>query len=132
MLMLMVLMYCNSGFSDIGSNHLNLVVQMIRPRLGQLVTFLNYNPAKLRSVVHLLRKTTSACLRGLARHFKTEPTETVALCFGYPKTLCLRAECKLLPVILSSWSLGRLGTGHWALGHIALALGHLVPWALGP
>jgi hypothetical protein len=24
----------------------------------------------------------SACLRGLARHFKTEPTETVALCFG--------------------------------------------------
>jgi hypothetical protein len=33
----------------------------------------------------------SACLRGLivrglARHFKTEPTVTVALCFGYPKT----------------------------------------------
>jgi hypothetical protein len=26
---------------------------------------------------------TSACLRGLARHFKTEPTETVALCFGH-------------------------------------------------
>jgi hypothetical protein len=37
----------------------------------------------------------SACLRGLARHFKTEPTETVALCFGYPKTPCLRAEGKL-------------------------------------
>jgi hypothetical protein len=37
----------------------------------------------------------SACLRGLARHFKTDPTETVALCFGYPKTRCLRAEGKL-------------------------------------
>jgi hypothetical protein len=29
----------------------------------------------------------TACLCDLARHFKTEPTETVALCFGYPKTL---------------------------------------------
>jgi hypothetical protein len=47
----------------------------------------------LLCVVHLLRKT--ACLRGLARHFKTEPTETVALCFVYPKTLCLPAEGKL-------------------------------------
>jgi hypothetical protein len=28
-------------------------------------------------------------------HFKTETTETVALCFGYPKTPCLRAEGKL-------------------------------------
>jgi hypothetical protein len=37
----------------------------------------------------------SAFLRGLARHFKTEYTETVALCFGYPKTPCLRAEDKL-------------------------------------
>jgi hypothetical protein len=37
----------------------------------------------------------SACLRGLARHFKTEPTETVALCFGYPKTPCLRAKGNL-------------------------------------
>jgi hypothetical protein len=37
----------------------------------------------------------SACLRGLARHFKTEPTETVALCFGYPKTLSRRAEGNL-------------------------------------
>jgi hypothetical protein len=37
----------------------------------------------------------SACLRGLARHFKTEPTETVALCFGYPKTPCRPAEGKL-------------------------------------
>jgi hypothetical protein len=37
----------------------------------------------------------SACLRGLARHFKTEPTETVELCFGYPKTPCRRAEGKL-------------------------------------
>jgi hypothetical protein len=36
-----------------------------------------------------------ACLRGLARHFKTESTETVALCFGYPKTRCRRAEGKL-------------------------------------
>jgi hypothetical protein len=33
--------------------------------------------------------------RGLARHFKTDPTETVALCFGYVKTPCLRAEGKL-------------------------------------
>jgi hypothetical protein len=31
----------------------------------------------------------------LARHFKTDPTETVALCFGYAKTPCLRAEDKL-------------------------------------
>jgi hypothetical protein len=23
---------------------------------------------------------------GVARHFKTDPTETVSLCFGYPKT----------------------------------------------
>jgi hypothetical protein len=36
----------------------------------------------------------SACLRRLARHFKTEPTETVSLCFGYPKTPCRRAEGK--------------------------------------
>jgi hypothetical protein len=35
------------------------------------------------------------CLRGLARHFKTDHTETVALCFGYPKTPCLRVEGKL-------------------------------------
>jgi hypothetical protein len=26
---------------------------------------------------------------GLARHFKTDPTETVAFCFGYAKTLQL-------------------------------------------
>jgi hypothetical protein len=32
---------------------------------------------------------------GLARHFKTDPTENVALCFGYAKTPCLRAEGKL-------------------------------------
>jgi hypothetical protein len=25
---------------------------------------------------------------GLARHFKTDPSETVALCFGYAKTPC--------------------------------------------
>jgi hypothetical protein len=35
----------------------------------------------------------SASLRrrlcGMARHFKTDPTETVALCFGYAKTLQL-------------------------------------------
>jgi hypothetical protein len=50
-------------------------------------------------VVYLLWKTSISlpltCLRGLARHFKTEPTEIVGLCFGYPKTLCLRAEGKL-------------------------------------
>jgi hypothetical protein len=27
---------------------------------------------------------------GLARHFKTDPTESVALCFGYAKTLFWR------------------------------------------
>jgi hypothetical protein len=32
-------------------------------------------------VVHLQDKV-------LARHFKTDPTETVALCFGYAKTPC--------------------------------------------
>jgi hypothetical protein len=32
---------------------------------------------------------------GLVCHFKTDPTETVGLCFGYPKTPCLRAEGKL-------------------------------------
>jgi hypothetical protein len=34
----------------------------------------------------------AACLRDMARNFKTDPTETVALCFGYPKTPCLRAK----------------------------------------
>jgi hypothetical protein len=34
----------------------------------------------------------TALLRDMARHFKTEPSETVALCFGYPKTPCLRAN----------------------------------------
>jgi hypothetical protein len=30
----------------------------------------------------------TACLRDLPRHFKTDPTETVAFCFGIPeKTL---------------------------------------------
>jgi hypothetical protein len=27
----------------------------------------------------------------LARHFKTDPTEILVLCFGYPKTPCRRA-----------------------------------------
>jgi hypothetical protein len=31
------------------------------------------------------------------RHFKTDSTETVALCFGYPKTPCLRADGSCLP-----------------------------------
>jgi hypothetical protein len=31
----------------------------------------------------------------LRRHFKTDPTETVTLCFGYPNTPCLQAEGKL-------------------------------------
>jgi hypothetical protein len=30
-------------------------------------------------------------------HFKTDPTETVAICFGYPKTPCLRADGSCLP-----------------------------------
>jgi hypothetical protein len=34
---------------------------------------------------------------GLARHFKTDPTETVALCFRYPKTPCLWADGSCLP-----------------------------------
>jgi hypothetical protein len=37
----------------------------------------------------------SACLRGMARHFKTEPNETVAFCFGYPKTSCAFELSKL-------------------------------------
>jgi hypothetical protein len=32
----------------------------------------------------------TACLRDQARHFKTDPTGTVALCVGYPKTPRLR------------------------------------------
>jgi hypothetical protein len=31
-------------------------------------------------------------LSNLARHFKTDLTETVTLCFGYPKTPCFRAN----------------------------------------
>jgi hypothetical protein len=34
----------------------------------------------------------TACLRDLARHSKTDPTKTLAVCFGYPKTPCLRAN----------------------------------------
>jgi hypothetical protein len=35
-----------------------------------------------------------ACLRDVGCHFKSEHTETVAICFGYPKTLlcCLSAR----------------------------------------
>jgi hypothetical protein len=33
--------------------------------------------------------------KALARHSKTDPTDTVALCFGYPETQCLRAVGKL-------------------------------------
>jgi hypothetical protein len=29
----------------------------------------------------------TACLRDLARHFKTDPTEIVAFCFGIPERL---------------------------------------------
>jgi hypothetical protein len=41
---------------------------------------------------YIICKTKSRLRRrhcGLARHFKTDPTETVALCFGYAKTLQL-------------------------------------------
>jgi hypothetical protein len=44
------------------------------------------------TIVLFICKTTSRLRRrhcGLARHFKTDPTETVALCFGYAKTLHL-------------------------------------------
>jgi hypothetical protein len=34
---------------------------------------------------------------GLARHLKTDPTETMGLCFVYPKTPCLRADGSCLP-----------------------------------
>jgi hypothetical protein len=44
-------------------------------------------------LTHLRPKALRHC--SLARHFKTDPTETVALCFGYSKTPCLRAEGKL-------------------------------------
>jgi hypothetical protein len=50
----------------------------------------------------------------LARHFKTEPSETVALCFGCPKTPCLRTKGKL------SFSVDEQDnsniTLHWPLG----------------
>jgi hypothetical protein len=42
------------------------------------------------SIVLFICKTKSRLRRrhcGLARHFKIDPTETVALCFGYAKTL---------------------------------------------
>jgi hypothetical protein len=45
------------------------------------------------SLVLFICKTKSRLRRrhcGLARHFKTDPTETVALCFGYAKTLFWR------------------------------------------
>jgi hypothetical protein len=34
----------------------------------------------------------TACHRDLARHFKTDPTETVALGVGYQNTQCLRVK----------------------------------------
>jgi hypothetical protein len=46
-----------------------------------------------RADVLFICKTKSRLRRrhcGLARHFKTDPTETVALCFGYAKTLFWR------------------------------------------
>jgi hypothetical protein len=50
-------------------------------------------------VVHLqgadTPSTEGIVICGLACHFKTDPTETITLCFGYPKTPCLRAEGKL-------------------------------------
>jgi hypothetical protein len=45
------------------------------------------------SIVLFICKTKSRLRRkhcGLVRHFKTDPTETVALCFGYAKTLFWR------------------------------------------
>jgi hypothetical protein len=57
-------------------------------------------PWRSRAAVPMLTNVLpSACLRGLARHFKTEPTETVALCFGYPKTPSRRAKGKLSTVV---------------------------------
>jgi hypothetical protein len=46
----------------------------------------------IHTIVLFICKTKSRLRRrhcGLARHFKTDPTETVALCFGYAKTLQL-------------------------------------------
>jgi hypothetical protein len=34
-------------------------------------------------IYHVFNSIDSVCLRDLARHFKTEPIETVTLCFGY-------------------------------------------------
>jgi hypothetical protein len=46
--------------------------------------------ARQMTLVLFICKTKSRLRRrhcGLARHFKTDPTESVALCFGYAKTL---------------------------------------------
>jgi hypothetical protein len=48
---------------------------------------------RTQTIVLFICKTKSRLRRrhcGLARHFKTDPTATVALCFGYAKTLFWR------------------------------------------
>jgi hypothetical protein len=37
----------------------------------------------------------TACLRDLVRHFKTEPTETVAFCFGIPENTVMSYDAHL-------------------------------------
>jgi hypothetical protein len=79
----------------------NVRHDLIRPRRPELEAEMSvFNLAQKRSFPPLCAKTlvlfickTKSHLRrrhcGLARHFKTDPTETVALCFGYAKTLQL-------------------------------------------
>jgi hypothetical protein len=45
----------------------------------------------------------------VACHFKTYSTETVALCFGYPKTPCLRTGIRVGSCNPSYWEVGILG-----------------------
>jgi hypothetical protein len=59
---------------------------------GHLYTAFPQQLHTLPPYVLFICKTKSRLRRrhcGLARHFKTDPTETVALCFGYAKTLQL-------------------------------------------
>jgi hypothetical protein len=55
---------------------------------GYIVAAANIETVDFKGL-HLSRvqlKIDSSCLRDLARHFKTDPTEIGAYCFGYPTT----------------------------------------------
>jgi hypothetical protein len=61
----------------LGSSHTSFIKSLLGARAGNLyVLFICKTKSRLRR---------RHC--GQARHFKTDPTKTVALCFGYAKTL---------------------------------------------